>query len=84
MYTLDVLFTPFDGHAETPDFPCLCHRKFVIQALLYSLMFCRLIADGLMVFSAVSRVSSFEVANDTDDLVGTGQEKTTTCFVAPQ
>ena len=38
----------------------LCHRKCVIQALLYSFIFCHLIAGGLMVFLAVSRLSSFE------------------------
>ena len=43
-----------EGHAETPDFPvssvasssCLCHEKSVIEALLYSFFFCRLIAGG--------------------------------------
>ena len=66
-----------EGHAETPDFsvstspPCLCHGKSVIQALLYSFTFWRLIASGLMFFSAVSRVTSFE----TDDSVGAGRQK---------
>ena len=33
---------------------CMCHGKSVIQALLYFFVFCRLIAGGLMVFSAAS------------------------------
>ena len=42
-----------------------------MHALLYSFVLCRLIAGGLMVFSAVARVSSFEADddNDIDDLV---------------
>ena len=43
----------------------------VMHALLYSFVLCRLIAGGLMVFSAVTRVSSFEADDDNDinDLV---------------
>ena len=66
-----------ESHAEIADFPvslsssCLCHAKSVIQALLYSFIFCRLIlitAGGLMVFSAISRFCfplNFEANNDT-------------------
>ena len=41
-----------NSHTETPDFPVstlslrLCHGKSVIQALLYSFIFCSLIAIG--------------------------------------
>ena len=61
-----------------PDFPasvsssCLCHGKSVIQTLLYSFIFCRLMAGGWMVFSAVSRVSLFEADDDTDKSVSAG------------
>ena len=44
------------------------------------------VAGGLVVFSAVSRVSSFEeeADNDAEDLVGAGQEKEkSACFSAP-
>ena len=64
------------GHTVIPDYAvsmsssCLCHGKSVFQALLHSFIFCCLIAGGLIIFSAVSRVSSFEVDNDTNDLVG--------------
>ena len=80
------------SHAEIADFPvsvsssCLCHGKSVIQALLYSFIFCRLIliiAGGLMVFSAVSSVSSFEAYDDTDDSVGAEPKKNAICFFAP-
>ena len=47
------------------------HTKSVIQRLFVS---CRLIAGGFTVFSAVSRVSSFEADDDTDDSVSDGQE----------
>ena len=70
-----------------PDFPmltlasCLCHKKTVIQVLLPSFILCHLIAGGLMVFSYVSRVSSFEVGDSTDDLFGAGkEEKENECF----
>ena len=69
-----------------PDFPmlalasCLCHKKTVIQALLPSFISCHLIAGGLMVFSDVSKVSSFEVGDSTDDLVGAGKERKNECF----
>ena len=52
---------------------CQCHGKSVIQVLLYSFMFCRLVNTNnswwFVVFAAVSKVSSFEAGNDTDNLV---------------
>jgi len=66
-----------EGHAEMPDFPvsisplCQNHEKSVIQVLLYSFFFCCLIAGGLMVFSVISMVSSFE-DDDTADSVSAG------------
>ena len=54
-----------DG-AETPYF------SVSLNSILssYSFISCCLIAGGLMIFSAVSRVSLFEVDDDTNDLVG--------------
>ena len=48
---------------------CLCHGESVIQALLYSFMLCHLIAGDSMVFSAISRDSSFKADNDANYLV---------------
>ena len=60
-----------EGHAETPDFPvstsssCLCPGKSVIQALLYSFIFCRWIAGGCDAFPS----PSFEADDDTDETI---------------
>ena len=69
-----------EGHAAMPDFPvslsvsslCQSQEKSVIQVLLYSFFFCCLIAGGLMVFSVISTVFSFEADDDTDDSVSAG------------
>ena len=47
------------------------------QALFYSFIFCHLITDagGFIIFSAISKVSSSEADDDTDDSVSTGWEK---------
>ena len=44
--------------------PCSSHEFFFTQ-VLYPFIFCRLIAGSLMAFSAISRVSLFEVDDDT-------------------
>ena len=77
------------GHAEMPHFPVsmlfsrLCHGKSVIQALFYSLIFCHLIAGGLVVFSAISRVSSFWMIMQTIWSLLSEKKKKTLCFIAP-
>ena len=68
-----------EGHAEMPDPPVsvsssyLYHRESVIQALLYSFLFCHS-SGGLMVFSAISVVALFEADDDTNNAVDVGQE----------
>ena len=42
-------------------------REICYPSVVYSFIFCRLVAGGLMVFPAVSRVSLFEAGDDTDD-----------------
>ena len=74
-----------EGHADTPDMSvsmsssCLCHRK-VTQGLLYYFIFCCLIAGGLMVFSVVSRVSSFEEDDLQTIQLVLGEKRMTACF----
>ena len=51
-------------------------QTFHCQCCLHAYILCCLTAGGLMVFSAVSRVSSFEADNDTDNSVDPGWENT--------
>ena len=73
-----------EGHTETPDFlvvtlsSCLRQGKSVTQALplLYSFILCRLVAGGMMIFSAVPRFFHLkQTDSNTDHSVSTGQEK---------
>ena len=64
-----------EGHAQTPDFQvsgvnvvCMpVPREICHPSVVYSFIFCRLVAGGLMFFPVVSRVSLFEADDDTDD-----------------
>ena len=64
-----------EGHAQTPDFQvsgvnvvCMpVPREICHPSVVYSFIFCRLVAGGLMFFPVVSRVSLFEADDDTDN-----------------